>query len=156
MTELNCWNAHCAGTLQGTESGEVLLECPNCGDGLNQETVQRMAQWDSPMGQLANVILAKAGKKKVSEMDRRCVYVAQAESGHIKIGKSNNPHQRIQQLEVGNPESIELLASVKVDHATETERRMHKQFQEYRAKGEWFDVPESDVDTVIETLREYQ
>lgn len=58
-------------------------------------------------------------------------------NGFLKIGKSWNPNTRLNDLQVGNPEPIRLVATIKGDR----EREVHALLEESgvpRVSGEWF------------------
>jgi DNA-binding XRE family transcriptional regulator/mRNA-degrading endonuclease YafQ of YafQ-DinJ toxin-antitoxin module len=55
----------------------------------------------------------------------------------IKIGYSNNPKQRISNISTSNPFDLEVLLIINGGFKKEME--LHKQFQDFRSKGEWFD-----------------
>lgn len=54
----------------------------------------------------------------------------------VKIGVANNVKTRISELSVGNPDKVELLASVEGGLAEE--RALHEKFAAYWHRGEWF------------------
>jgi hypothetical protein len=61
-----------------------------------------------------------------------------------KIGKSKNPLTRLKALKIGNP-SIELIAYTdKIE-----EKYLHNRFFESRVDGEWFDLSEEKLKSVI-------
>lgn len=57
-------------------------------------------------------------------------------SGAIKIGLSNDPRRRLEAMQTGSPEPLELLGMLPGDAAEE--RWLHDRFKEYRIHGEWF------------------
>jgi len=60
--------------------------------------------------------------------------VKSSESGLIKIGRSISPYKRIRSLETGAGCKLQVLAIIKKD----IESKLHKQFSDLRAFGEWF------------------
>ena len=54
----------------------------------------------------------------------------------IKIGKSNNPEQRLQSLQVASPYKLNLLKVLDVDDVFEKD--VHKYFSYLHHRGEWF------------------
>lgn len=72
-------------------------------------------------------------------MDRQ-VYFAQC-GDKIKIGVTVNALDRLQQLQQGSGEPIELIACIAGDYSTEA--ALHNKLQQFRINGEWFrDCPE--------------
>jgi len=54
-----------------------------------------------------------------------------------KIGYASNPENRLSQLQVGNPFSLEIVSII--DGDIPLEKELHKKFDKYRLKGEWFE-----------------
>ena len=66
-------------------------------------------------------------------------FIQSGEQGHIKIGQSSDPIQRIVNLQTGSPIKLNLLA-IAENH---DEFEIHKKFSHLRSRGEWF---ESDAE----------
>lgn len=69
------------------------------------------------------------------------VYAIQAR-GFVKIGKANNPVQRMADLQVGNP--VDLVMRMKIPCKSEKsaehlERVLHSMFRRFEIRGEWFE-----------------
>lgn len=60
--------------------------------------------------------------------------------GWIKIGKTEGSvEKRIKQLQTGSPHEIKLVKSFRVENYLDiVEMALHEQFQNKRARGEWF------------------
>lgn len=56
----------------------------------------------------------------------------------VKIGYSNNPQKRLSQLQSGNPQRIEVLATIEDDNPQSLESNLHSIFREHKLSGEWF------------------
>lgn len=69
------------------------------------------------------------------------VYVIGGARRHIKIGISNNPKNRLKQVQTGCPFTLHIKGTWRTDRAREIERRSHLVLAKYRWAGEWFDVP---------------
>jgi hypothetical protein len=54
-----------------------------------------------------------------------------------KIGYASTPQNRLSQLQVGNPFALELVATMPGEVVDE--KLLHKKFEKYRLKGEWFE-----------------
>lgn len=81
----------------------------------------------------------------VTNMDVECVpvdsyvYVAkEAISGRYKIGISKHPEARIKQLNVGNPEQLELIHAYLAVDGYKSEQLAHDVMSQYNLRGEWF------------------
>lgn len=90
---------------------------------------------------------------------RSRVYFIEHEHGLIKIGVSDNPQQRLQQIESIIPYSVELIISFESEEAYFCEQALHKIFQERKVKGEWFNISKDIISSIesinyIKTTRE--
>jgi hypothetical protein len=54
----------------------------------------------------------------------------------LKIGESDRPRDRLQQLQTGNPNRLEILKILPGN--SQDEKRWHHQWAHLRGKGEWF------------------
>lgn len=97
---------------------------------------QRAAHRSDPIGDfLAPAI--EAMDAAIAARDGARVYFAQA-GDRIKIGWSRNVGARIAQLQTGNPDPVQLLATT--PGARSLERQLHARFATARVAGEWFDA----------------
>lgn len=70
------------------------------------------------------------------------VYLIEADGpckGMYKIGKSNNPEKRINDLTI-TPFEIKIIHTINCKNPLGTEARLHKFFGSYRIRGEWFSL----------------
>lgn len=78
---------------------------------------------------------------------RQYVYIIrESDTGFLKIGVSNDPEHRLEQLQTGN--SSELLLDYKsyvCSNAHEVEAKAHEHFKERRVNREWFDIETAEV-----------
>ena len=83
----------------------------------------------------------------------RFVYVIRCCNYH-KIGVSDDPNKRLKNIQAHNPFEIELVKvyGYRSADAHRIERYLHKQFDEYRVRGEWFDFGDLDVIKLIDSL----
>ena len=68
-------------------------------------------------------------------------FIRAGNQGAIKIGVASDIKQRLEQLQTGNAFELKVLALIPcscLDHAYDTERRIHKFFAGQRIRGEWF------------------
>jgi hypothetical protein len=86
--------------------------------------------------------------------DSTNLYVARHEHGYVKIGKSNNPVQRIKKFQTGCPYKIRLYTTIKIEGDWSTvEAAIHDAYAEQRLRGEWFDIPHNEVRNLVEITR---
>jgi len=65
------------------------------------------------------------------------IYFIKAESGHVKIGYTENDvEQRLSALQCGNPYNLSILAMIEGDRKQEL--LIHRKFKSKRCQGEWF------------------
>ena len=72
-------------------------------------------------------------------------FVGDLESNAVKIGKADDVDRRIGELQVGNPNPLTLLHSIKFscsDEAHFYEKKYHKFFEHLYLTGEWFKFDE--------------
>jgi len=88
------------------------------------------------------------------------VYVVRA--GNLyKIGRARNVQMRMQAIQCGCPESIDLILTKETKFPAALECRFHEEFHDYRRNGEWFALEQEhiawieafDVSTVSESYR---
>ena len=76
-------------------------------------------------------------------------------NGYYKIGISNKPEYREKTLQSEKP-TIELLTCKKYPTrkiAEAIESALHSAYSQQRIRGEWFNLDDVDVATIIETLK---
>lgn len=80
---------------------------------------------------------------------RQYVYAIQgAALAPVKIGTSRNPLKRLQQLQTGTPDDLNLLHVIPGDQ--QTERELHVWFAEWQHRDEWFCG--DNIDLMLEML----
>ena len=70
----------------------------------------------------------------------RSVYLIRGNDGKYKIGIARHPHQRIRQLQTGNPDEIKLIDTYESENAFKIETFLHNQYSHFKSHGEWFDL----------------
>lgn len=92
--------------------------------------------------------LNEVPKNKFSDDDTGFVYFI-SDGTHIKIGKANDPCQRVRELQTANPFVLEMLGVTQGGHKLEF--RLHDLLAEFRLQGEWFVMN----DHVMSVIRPY-
>ena len=83
-------------------------------------------------------------------------YIYLIESGgFVKIGRTNNPKNRIKNYVTENPNPQKILLVFPVSNPEVVEREVHKGFTEDRHRGEWFVPPNGDVEDMTLLVRDY-
>ena len=76
--------------------------------------------------------------KKAKQIKDSVIYFMGALGGnHIKIGYTDQIDDRVQQLQSGN--GYELIVLHTMPGTVDDEWRLHKQFKDYKIRGEWFE-----------------
>jgi hypothetical protein len=73
-------------------------------------------------------------------------------TGHIKIGYSADPDQRVRDLQTGNSGALRLVhrARIREDRARIVEQRLHLDLNHLRVRGEWFKLSETRARGMID------
>ncbi len=74
-----------------------------------------------------------------------------------KVGFSADIDKRLALMQSGNPHELVLLKAWLVTSPEMTEECLHAQFEKYRVRGEWFNIPETELFRLIAlpTLHDY-
>lgn len=70
-------------------------------------------------------------------------FIKSGHSGPIKIGIAKNVKRRLEQLQIGNPVKLYVLATIPCAsrlHAHDMEARLHKAHHKNHIRGEWFNA----------------
>ena len=108
------------------------------------------------LGEETSLLRIKDLEKAAAEMiynihiRKQYIYIIWAiGSGTVKIGKSNNPHSRVRQIQTGCPHKVIMLAAFP-EITDLSERRMHQTLKHLRteSKTEWFYMDDAIIDIV--------
>jgi hypothetical protein len=70
------------------------------------------------------------------------VYLIKAETtSFYKIGKSKDVHKRLESLQSGNNTELTIVYRIFSTNYSTLERQLHKYYEPYWVRGEWFDFP---------------
>lgn len=73
------------------------------------------------------------------------IYVIRSENGKYKIGKAQDVNKRLQSLQTGTPEKLELVLTIKTSNKNVLETICHRQFSSKKIRGEWFSLTDDDL-----------
>lgn len=76
------------------------------------------------------------------------VYIVKADTGHCKIGRSNNVPQRMKLFSVKLPFEFELIHHFPCEDMHHAEDDLHAAFRDKRCNGEWFNLTDADIATL--------
>ena len=68
---------------------------------------------------------------------------------YLKIGMTKNIKGRMNNLQSGCPFRLSLWASIRTDKPNEMETYLHSEFAEFNVRGEWFSMPDSQLDKLL-------
>lgn len=83
-------------------------------------------------------------KTNLAKYEDRYLYIFRNEIGRIKIGQAINVNQRMLAIKMQSGLEIELLN--KIHGAAHLENKLHKKYKEFRYIGEWFNLPENEIE----------
>lgn len=72
------------------------------------------------------------------------------ENGFVKVGHSENPPERIGQLQQGNPRKLQLIATI--DASDTLEYQIKAEFRKFHIRGEWY-RPDPEVFEYIRNIQ---
>ena len=88
--------------------------------------------------------------ESVSNRDRH-VYILKVKNRY-KIGITKNLEKRLRELQTGNPDEIMLVCANFIPNASELEANLHRELAHYRIRGEWFQLPDEELEKAIEIV----
>lgn len=81
--------------------------------------------------------------------DDKYIYLVANEDGLVKIGRSKDPIKRVRELSTGSDSHLICVAYWKVKEKSNIiEKEIHKYFEEYRVKGEWFSFHNFSIEDI--------
>lgn len=89
------------------------------------------------------------------ENTKKVVYLIGPRGGPVKIGITDNIASRRSTLNVGNPQYLYVLLQhefASQDEAIRAETELHWRFRGKHIRGEWFQLSESDVDSIATSI----
>ena len=76
---------------------------------------------------------------KYRNRNRRVYFMRQGNSNYYKIGCTTNLEQRLKSIQMYNPIKLKIIADVKGCY--KFEKYLHRLYDDYRKRGEWFEIP---------------
>jgi len=67
-------------------------------------------------------------------------FIQSIDGGPVKIGSSNNPTKRLEELKIGSPVPLRIIGEIAGDE--KREKQLHEKFKDCRLHGEWFSLNE--------------
>ena len=68
---------------------------------------------------------------------------------HYKIGCSKTPQKRLQTIQSNNASNCSIIHRIFTFDMYALEKALHKHYKQHWVRGEWFDLPQSEVDNFI-------
>lgn len=78
--------------------------------------------------------------------------IQDSSTGYVKLGYSNDPDQRLCELQTGNSSVLRVVhrAKIREDRARPVEQQLHQELNHHRVRGEWFDLNEHSAKNMID------
>lgn len=73
-------------------------------------------------------------------MNEQVVYVIEHEHGYVKIGRSNNPRQRVRDLQTACPYDLHVAGVIDCPDAAQLEAHLHEKYKNQHKNGEWYNL----------------
>ncbi len=90
----------------------------------------------------------KSNQTKKDKAKPGYVYLLQAESGAYKIGRTQDPANRIKTFGIQLPFEVDFICVIQTPDMAELESRLHTKFADKQIRGEWFELNEDDVEYI--------
>jgi hypothetical protein len=84
----------------------------------------------------------------IGKMASEIVYLLQG-GPYCKIGRTKNLVKRIKVIQTNHPYPLVIVHTWEVSNAAEVEGYLHRKFASVKMKGEWFQLPISDIEALI-------
>lgn len=85
--------------------------------------------------------------------EQEYVYAIAHPHNYVKLGRSNNPQDRLQRLQTGSPYELWMLACLPVSDGDRVESDLHDHLSQQRERGEWFTFDYDDYDMIVELMK---
>ena len=122
----------------------MLYKSPTAFTEENEET-----SWLQSAQQVLTEAFVRGGKKREDQDRSGFVYVIEdTGSGYFKIGMSRDPVKRFEQIQPVLPFETLITCTFEVEDRYAAESFLHRRFSGKRAKGEWFDLSEEDLEWI--------
>jgi hypothetical protein len=106
------------------------------------------------MGRSTGIVSRVLGYRGSAEKSKRigCIYFIGLKGlpHYIKIGKTSDVQKRISEIGTNIPFEVILLHAFTSNCPSETEYLLHKHFQQRRIRREWFQLSQSDIETLMQ------
>jgi len=114
----------------------------------NDELIISLAK--TALAEYAKTQNRRSAEKAQSKHKKRrgYIYLAHCDTGHYKIGRSKEPADRIRSLNTQTPVEITLIHTFEADDMFVAEEKLHRRYINKRMNGEWFELDQTDVETI--------
>ena len=87
------------------------------------------------------------GLSVLNSQDKEFIYLMESQHG-CKIGKTSQPAKRLSAIFTLLPFYLSSITLIEVNNAYEVENILHREYEDKRIKGEWFNLNEIDRETI--------
>lgn len=85
---------------------------------------------------------------KNNRMDSRFIYVVSC-LDFVKIGIAKRPRDRLNNMQVGCPLELKIIAEYLTHNPKQDERRLHDLLDKFLVRGEWFKIPDNLIAAMV-------
>ena len=85
------------------------------------------------------------------------IYLLEAETGETKIGRTKKLDERVRHFTTKLPMDLRVIYYVETDNSYTLEEALHNQYVSKRARGEWFNLNDEDIQDIVKQyeMRQY-
>lgn len=114
--------------------------------GVSKQVLYRNFPELEEMERVFNNVLKTQVEKEIGKNPSKTSYVYFAKSNNIyKIGISDNPKLRLDNLRTGSAIPIEIEYIIPSDNPRDIETTLHRRFENKKVHREWFNISESEI-----------
>lgn len=93
---------------------------------------------------ICNKILERFEDETEKDFGKGFVYLGK-QHGYYKIGKTNDPNRRREDITLQGAEPFELIHKIETDDMNGIEKYWHERFKQKQKRGEWYSLSNSDI-----------
>lgn len=121
----------------------VIQECKRFLKKYNEKEINQFNKTQEEKENIKHTYVKDPTQKKEEKRKKKgYIYFLQDDSGKTKIGKTINLKSRMIWLSIEKEQILKLIHSIKSEDIDFHEKYIHKKYNKYREKGEWFNLPE--------------
>lgn len=132
-----------------------MVECTRCGEPFYPHRSTRLSHYNGfrcpYCGQKHEPPAVVEAPPSSDVEPERQVYAVASDTA-VKIGVSDNPDRRVDQLQTANAEQLELVRVWDVDNARDIEKKIHRTLEDTGCYGEWYSLSDRELSDVLRVV----